>query len=129
NGMTRGALGFGNWIYVALFGDGSIYRNGQDLIRVDIDEERDREAISITGGDKDPLKHKGRKPINMMLHIISVFTEEGQIVVDPFLGTGTTLIACEKTGRACIGAELSVEYCESIIKRWERLTEKEATLC
>lgn len=130
NGMTRGALGFGNWIYVALFSSGaSVYRNEQDLERIDIDEEWDREPVSITGGDRDPLKHKGRKPIGMMRHIIRLFTQEKQAVIDPFLGTGTTLIACEKEGRVCIGAELSVEYCESIIKRWERMTEREAVLC
>lgn len=129
NGMTRGALGFGNWMYVALFTDKSLYRNEQDLERIDIDEQwdkQDKEAVSITGGDKDPLKHKGRKPINLMKHIVEMFTKQDETVIDPFLGTGTTLIACELTGRVCIGAELSVEYCESIIKRWERLTEKTA---
>jgi DNA modification methylase len=129
NGMTRGALGFGNWIYVSLFTtEQSIYRNEQDLERIDIDDEWDREPVSITGGDRDPLKHKGRKPIRLMRHIIPMFTKEGETVIDPFLGTGTTLIACEKEGRICIGAELNVEYCESIIKRWERLTEQEAVL-
>jgi len=126
NGMTRGALGFGNWMYVALFTEQSLYRNEQDLERIDIDEQWDKEAVSITGGDKDTLKHKGRKPINLMKHIICLFAKEGQIVVDPFLGTGTTLIACELTGRKCIGAEVNVEYCESIIKRWERLTDQTA---
>ena len=126
NGMTRGALGFGNWMYVALFSEESLYRNEQDLERIDIDEQWDKEAVSITGGDKDPLKHKGRKPINLMKHIVEMFTEKEQTVIDPFLGTGTTLIACELTGRVCIGAELSVEYCESIIKRWERLTDQVA---
>jgi DNA modification methylase len=72
------------------------------------------------------LKHKGRKPINLLRHIVKMFTQEAQTVVDPFLGTGTTLIACEKEHRSCIGAELSVDYCESIIKRWEKLTECEA---
>ena len=126
NGMTRGALGFGNWMYVALFSEQSLYRNEQDLERIDIDEQWDKEAVSITGGDKDPLKHKGRKPINLMKHIVEMFTKQGETIIDPFLGTGTTLIASELTGRVCVGAEMSVEYCESIIKRWERLTEKTA---
>src|SRR5260221_2889841 len=107
NGMTRGALGFGNWIYVALFTEGSLYQNKQDLPRIE-----DMERVSITGGDNDPLKHKGRKPIEMMRHIIRLFTQEGQTVVDPFLGTGTTLIACEEVGRSCIGAELNAERSE-----------------
>ncbi len=120
NGMTRGALGFGNWMYVALFSEQSLYRNEQDFERIpDL-------KVSITGGDHDALKHKGRKPISLLRHILSLFTEQDQTVVDPFLGTGTTLIACEELGRSCIGAELSVEYCESIIKRWEKLAESEA---
>ncbi len=122
NGMTRGALGFGNWIYVALFSEKSLYRNEQDVERILPDSER----VSITGGDHDALKHKGRKPLSLLRHILSLFTEPNQTVVDPFLGTGTTLIACEESGCTCIGAELNVEYCESIVKRWEKLTEREA---
>jgi hypothetical protein len=120
NGMTRGALGFGNWIYVALFTSGSLHRNEQDWERIPDLE------VSITGGDHDPLKHKGRKPIAMMRHIIELFTKEDETVVDPFLGTGTTLIACEELGRSCIGAELSAGYCEAIMRRWEKLTGQEA---
>src|SRR6266568_3461331 len=115
NGMTRGALGFGNWIYVALFSEQSLYRNEQDVERIP-----DSERVSITGGDHETLKHKGRKPISLLSHILSLFTEPNQTVVDPFLGTGTTLIACERDGLSCIGAEIDVEYCESIIKRWEK---------
>jgi hypothetical protein len=122
NGMTRGALGFGNWIYVALFSEQSLYRNEQDVERIPADSER----ISITGGDRDALKHKGRKPISLLKHILSLFTEPNQTVVDPFLGTGTTLIACEQEGRSCIGAEVNVEYCEYIIKKWEKEAEQEA---
>lgn len=128
NGMTRGALGFGNWMYVALFSGQSLYRNEQDLERIDPDEQwdKDKEAVSITSGDQDPLKHKGRKPINLMKHIVEMFTEQEETVIDPFLGTGTTLIACELLDRKCVGAELSVEYCESIIKRWEAVSGKKA---
>lgn len=124
--MTRGALGFGNWMYVALFSEQSLYRNEQDWELVEINEQLDTEAISISGGDQDPLKHKGRKPINLMKHIIKMFTTQEEIVIDPFLGTGTTLIACELLGRQCVGAELSIEYCESIIKRWEAVSGQQA---
>jgi DNA modification methylase len=121
NGMTRGALGFGNWIYVALFSEQSLYRNEQDVERIP-----DSERVSITGGDHETLKHKGRKPISLLSHILSLFTEVNQTVIDPFLGTGTTLIACEREGRLCIGAEVDIEYCEHIIKRWEKEAEQEA---
>ena len=115
NGMTRGALGFGNWIYVALFAYDSLHRNAQDFAKV-----------SISSADRDELDHKGRKPRAVMRHLVNLFSDPGQAVIDPFLGTGTTLIACEELERVCIGAELNVDYCESIIRLWEKLTGREA---
>lgn len=126
NGMTRGAMGFGNWIYVALFTEGSLYRNEQDQENIEDGDEWDKQTISIIGNDHSDLKHKGRKPIRMLRHIINLFAKEGETVIDPFLGTGTTLAACEETGRCCVGAEISPEYCGSIIQRWEKLTGKKA---
>lgn len=124
NGMTRGALGFGNWMYVALFSKQSLYRNAQDVKIILPDSER----VSITGGDHDTFKHKGRKPLSMLTHIISLFTEANQTIIDPFLGTGTSIIACERECRACIGSEINVEYCEHIVKRWVIETGQEAVL-
>ena len=50
----------------------------------------------------------------------------GQAVYDPFLGSGTTIIAAEMTGRACYGLELSPEYCDVIVQRWQNFTGKKA---
>ena len=47
-------------------------------------------------------------------------------VYEPFLGSGTTLIACEDTGRICYGVELDPKYIDIIIKRWENHTGKKA---
>ncbi len=47
-------------------------------------------------------------------------------VYDPFLGSGTTLIAAESLGRKCFGLELSPTYCDVIISRWEKFTGKKA---
>lgn len=56
-------------------------------------------------------------------------TEEGaEIVLDVFGGSGSTLIACEQTGRTCYMAELSPEYVDVIIARWEKLTGQKAEL-
>ena len=49
-------------------------------------------------------------------------------VVDLFLGSGSTLIACEKTNRKCYGIELDEKYCDVIINRWQEYTGKEAML-
>jgi len=53
----------------------------------------------------------------------------GQICLDPFLGSGSTLIACEKTSRRCFGMEIDPLYCDVIIKRWEQFTGKKAKRC
>ena len=50
------------------------------------------------------------------------------VAYDPFLGSGTTLIAAEQLGRKCYGMEISPQYCDVIVKRWENLTGKTATL-
>jgi DNA modification methylase len=47
-------------------------------------------------------------------------------VYDPFLGSGTTLIAAEQLGRKCYGLEIEPKYCDVIIARWEKLTGKTA---
>jgi DNA modification methylase len=54
--------------------------------------------------------------------------QKGETVYDPFLGSGTTLIAAEQLGRRCYGMEISPAYCDVIVKRWETLTGKKATL-
>jgi DNA modification methylase len=52
----------------------------------------------------------------------------GKIIIDPFLGSGTTLIACEKTSRICYGMEIDPHYCDVIIQRWENYTGETAEL-
>ncbi len=55
-------------------------------------------------------------------------TIAGDSVYDPFLGSGTTIVAAELTGRACFGLEIDPAYCDVIITRWQNLTGKTATL-
>lgn len=55
-------------------------------------------------------------------------TERGEAVYDPFLGSGTTLIACEKEGRVCLGLDIDPRYVDVIVRRWETLTGQKATL-
>ena len=69
--------------------------------------------------------HPTQKPVELLEEVIQ-WTEG--IVVDPFLGSGTTLIAAEKTGRKCYGMELDPKYCDVIVKRWEDFTGKKAEL-
>jgi site-specific DNA-methyltransferase (adenine-specific) len=57
------------------------------------------------------------KPIALMEHLIKLFSKEGSLVVDPFMGSGTTAIACKNTNRKCIGIELNKEYYDICVDR------------
>ena len=72
--------------------------------------------------------HGTQKPLECMLRPILNNSKKGQSVYDPFGGSGTTLIACEKSERNCYMMELSPAYVEIIINRWEKETGKEAIL-
>ena len=67
--------------------------------------------------------HPTQKPVELHAHILEDFTQEGDIILDCFGGSGTTLIACEITGRRCLMMELSPDYCDVIINRYNTLTE------
>jgi DNA modification methylase len=55
-------------------------------------------------------------------------TKPGELVYDPFLGSGTTLAAAEQTSRVCCGLELDPKYADVVVERWQKMTGKEATL-
>jgi DNA modification methylase len=72
--------------------------------------------------------HPTQKPIELVEHALSHSSKSGQSVLDLFLGSGSTLIACEKTGRRCFGMEIDPKYCDVVLTRWEQFTGKTATL-
>src|SRR6202158_1181976 len=80
------------------------------------------------GSDEDKCDHPTQKPVELMRRPILNHTESGEVVYDPFLGSGTTLIAAEQTGRVCIGIELDAKYCDVVVQRWQGLAGKRATL-
>ena len=66
------------------------------------------------------------KPVALVANAIMDGTKEGMIVLDAFGGSGSTLIACEQTGRRCFMMELDPHYIDVIIDRWERMTGQKA---
>ena len=80
----------------------------------------------IREGEHEKRVHPTQKPIRMLSEILRDFTNEGDIILDVFGGSGSTLIACEQTGRTCYMAELSPEYVDVIINRWETFTGQKA---
>ena len=72
--------------------------------------------------------HSACFPVNLPLKGILLMSEQGGVVLDPFGGSGSTLIAAEKAKRKCFMIELDPIYCDVIVKRWEIFTGKKAKL-
>lgn len=81
-------------------------------------------SLSITQFHSES-EHSHSKPLDWIQMLIANCTQGD--IFDPFLGSGTTLIAAEQLGRRCFGMEISPAYCDVIVKRWETLTGKKAT--
>ena len=80
------------------------------------------------GGDLAKKQHPTSKPVEVMSKPIRNHCQNGEVVYDPFLGSGTTLIACEQLGRKCYGLEIAENYVDVILQRWENFTGKTAVL-
>ena len=66
------------------------------------------------------------KPVALCVRAIENSSGSNDLVVDPFLGSGTTLIAAERTGRRCYGMEVDLRYCRVAIARWESFAGEKA---
>ena len=77
---------------------------------------------------KASREHPTMKPVEMWEYGINNHSKKNDVVFEPFGGSGTALIACEKTSRKCRIMELDPVYCDVIVKRWEELTGKKAIL-
>ncbi len=78
------------------------------------------------GGEKLLALHPTVKPIMLVADAMRDSTKRGDIVLDPFLGSGTSILAAERCGRRCYGIEMDPLYVDTAIGRWERLTGREA---
>jgi len=105
NGMTHGKCGYANVIKTSIFGN-SKAKFSQDFWK-----------INIKVNETEDTKHKGRKPYEFMSHLLEIFSNENDIIIDAFAGSGTTMVLCEKMNRISYNAELNKQYCIDIIKR------------
>jgi len=90
----------------------------------------DRKQVEVwdISRPKDSKLHPTMKPIELCARGIENSSTHGATVLDLFLGSGSTLIACEQLGRICYGMEIDPVYCDVIVKRWETLTGQKAEL-
>jgi DNA methylase len=130
-------------------GMGGIYRNASEFIAIfragkdaplDNVELRRRgrnrtnvwnyPSMSAFGKDRDGLLalHPTVKPVAMVADVLRDVTRRGELVLDSFVGSGTTIMAAQETGRVCCGIELDPLYVDVAIRRWQNLTGRDAVL-
>jgi DNA modification methylase len=80
------------------------------------------------GSDEEKFDHPTQKPVELMRRPIINHTKRGELVYEPFLGSGTTLAAAEVTERVCYGLELDPKYADVVVQRWQQLSGKQAVL-
>lgn len=87
----------------------------------------DRKQTSVWEFDRESIDgHTTPKPIGFIAKALQNSSRKGEVVLDVFGGSGSTMIACEQLGRKCHMCELDPHYCDVIIQRWENLTGKQA---
>jgi len=77
-------------------------------------------------GENAPTGHSTQKPVWLFEVPLRNHTRVGDVVYDPFLGSGTTLVAAEKTGRVCVALDLDPQYVQVAVTRWEQFTGRHA---
>jgi DNA modification methylase len=80
------------------------------------------------GSDEEKFDHPTQKPVELMRRPILNHTKRGEMVYEPFLGSGTTLAAAEVTERICMGIELDPKYVDVVVQRWQGLAGQQAVL-
>jgi DNA modification methylase len=90
--------------------------------------DRSQTTVWAIGHLKSETGHSTQKPIDCMQRPIENNSSPGQAVYDPFAGSGTTIVAAERTGRSCHCLEISPAYVDVTVKRWQDFTGKDAIL-
>ena len=104
--MGRCPVGFNNWEPIAVYKRSKINKQGCDVIRA-----------PIVTTDKSVVGHPCPKPLDWAVKQIEMFAPPGCTIIDPFMGSGTTLVACKELNRNGIGIEINEKYCEIAKKR------------
>lgn len=88
---------------------------------------KDRTQTTVWQIDRESsLRHPTQKPVALFSRALRNSTIRGERVCDVFVGSGTTLIACEQLGRICYAMEIEPKYCDVVVTRWEQYTGKKA---
>jgi DNA modification methylase len=88
--------------------------------------ERNQTSVWMVGRDHDAGQHPTQKPVALFEPAIANHTRPGEVVYEPFAGSGSQVIAAEQFGRRCFAIELEPKYCQVTIDRWEKFTGRKA---
>jgi DNA modification methylase len=112
-----------------------VYRGKKSLTYSEGQEDGKRWIRSVLEGKEKPVMphadrtpHPTQKPLEVITKLVTLLSHAGNLVYDPFLGSGTTLIACENLDRRCIGCELEPKHADIILARYEAEAGQAATL-
>jgi DNA modification methylase len=89
-------------------------------------EHAERDVWSFTRGNTGEYVHPTQKPVALLERMVRNSSRTGDVVLDLFGGSGSTLIACERLDRRARLVELDPRYCDAIVRRWEKITGKTA---
>jgi site-specific DNA-methyltransferase (adenine-specific) len=109
NNMQHGTIGFSKFTIALVLGRGKVYRQMQDC-----------RNVPIPGTPLASEGHPTAKPMALMRYLVNHACNEGQVILDPFMGSGTTLRAAKDLGRKAIGIEIEERYCEIAAKRLQQ---------
>ena len=92
-------------------------KNPNDVWQIHRVRWNSKERVSLSNGK---IAHAAQKPIRLMRRVILATTKKGDLVLDPFLGTGTTSVAAKELGRKSIGIEFNQEYAKIALDRMNK---------
>ncbi len=98
-------------------GTNQVHRGKNDETFYNRELKNPSNIIYFNTGRRQNLVHPTQKPVALFEYLIKTYTNEGDMVLDNCIGSGTTMEACQNLGRSCIGIELSQEYCEIVKER------------
>lgn len=90
-------------------------------------KSKDRSVLFHPRPSKSP-HHPTTKPLTLIRRLVLNSTEINGVVYDGFVGSGTTLLVCEQTKRRCFAVEIDLEYCLTVVRRWEQQTNRKAEM-
>ena len=100
----------------------------EELLNIVLEQKKFYSIWQEKKDNPNEYVHPTQKPVSLSARAIRSSTDIGDNVVDLFGGSGSTVMACEQTGRSCYTMELDPKYCDVIIKRWEKFTGEKAVL-